>query len=106
MHHHFQIARLDLFHAAVEHDPAAVDEHHVGEHVLDLFDLVGRHHDRAVAIEVVVQQRVVELLAVEDVEAERRLVQHQQSRVDRHDQREVQLGHHALRQLPDLAVAA
>ena len=105
MHHHFQVARLELLHAALEHDAAAVDEHEVGEDVLDLFDLVGRHHDGAAAIEVVVQQRVVELLAIEDVEAERRLVQHQQLRVDGHDQGEVQLGHHALRQLPDLARA-
>ena len=35
----------------------------------------------------------------------RRLVQHQQSRVDGHHQREVQLRHHALRELPDLAGA-
>jgi hypothetical protein len=45
--------------------------------VLDLFNLMCRHHDGAVAIEVVVQQRIVKLLAIEDVEAERRFVQHQ-----------------------------
>ena len=45
----------------------------------------------AVAVEVVAEQRIVELLAVEDVEPERRLVEHQQPRVDRHDHREVQL---------------
>ena len=105
IHHHFQIARLEFLHAAIEHDAAAVDEHDIGEDVLDLFDLMGRHHDGAAAIEVVVQQRIVELLAIQDVEAERRLVQHQQFRVDGHDQREVQLGHHALRQFPDLAGA-
>src|SRR5256885_4099497 len=64
---------------------------------------MGGHHDRAAAIEVVVQQRVVELLAKKDVEAKRGLVQHQQFRVHGHDQSEVQLGHHALRQFPDLA---
>ncbi len=58
------------------------------------------------AIEVVVQERVVELFAIQDVEAKRRLVEHQQFRVDRHDQGEVQLGHHAFRQLPDLAACA
>ena len=106
IHHHFQIARLEFFHAAFEHDAAAVDEHEVGEDVLDLFHLMRRHHDGAAAIEVVVQQRVVELLAIQDVEAKRRLIQHQQFRVDRHDQREVQLGHHALRQFPHLAARA
>src|SRR2546421_10378276 len=105
IHHHFQIARLEFFHAAIEHDVAAVDEHHIGENVLDLFNLMRRHDDGAAAIEVVVQQRIVELLAIQDVEAECRLVQHQQSCIDGHDQGEVQLGHHALRQLPDLAAA-
>ena len=79
MHHHFQVARLELLHAALEHDAAAVDEHDVGEDVLDLLDLMGRDEDGAAAVEVVVQQRVVELLAKQDVEAERRLVQHQQA---------------------------
>ncbi len=77
----------------------------IGKDVLDLFHLMRGHDDRAAAIEVVVQQRIVELLAIQDVEAKRRLVQHQQSRVNRHDQSEVQLGHHALRQFPDLAGA-
>ncbi len=27
MHHHFQIARLEFFHAAIEYDAAAIDEH-------------------------------------------------------------------------------
>jgi hypothetical protein len=66
-----------------------------GEDVLDLVDLVRRDDDRAGLVEVVVQQRVVELLPIEDVEAERRLIEHQQSRVDRHDEREVQLRDHA-----------
>src|SRR5713226_7723885 len=106
VHHHFHIARLHFFHAAVEYDTAAVDEHDIGEDVLDLFHLVCRYHDGAVAIEVVVQQGIVELLAIQDVEAQRRLVQHQQFRVNRHYQREVQLGHHALRQFSDFAGAS
>jgi hypothetical protein len=40
-----------------------------------------------------VQQRVVELLAIKDVEAESWLVQHQQLSVNGHDQRDVQLCH-------------
>ena len=56
-----------------------------------------RHHDGAAVIEVIVQQRIVELFAIQDVETKRRLVEHEQLRVDRHDQREVQLRHHAFR---------
>ena len=96
MHHHFHVARLQFFHAAIEYDAAAIDEHHIGEDVLDLFHLMRRHHDGAVAIEVVVEQGIVELLAKQNVEAKRRLVQHQQFRVNGHDQGQVQLRHHAL----------
>src|SRR5439155_22505457 len=97
--------RLQFFHAAIEYHPTMVDEHDIGEDVLDLFHLMCGYDDRAAAIEVVVQQGIVELLAIQDVEAQRRLVQHQQFCVDGHDQSEVQLGHHALRQFPDLAGA-
>src|SRR5439155_21245961 len=55
-HHHFQIARLQLFHAAIEYDAAAVNEHDIGEHVLNLVDLMCRHDDGAIVIEVVIQQ--------------------------------------------------
>src|SRR6266849_7194367 len=105
IHHHFQIARLEFFHAAIEYDATAVNEHDIGEDVLDLFHLMCGYHDSAAAIEVVVQQRIVELLAKQDVEAKRRLVQHKQFRVNGHDKGEVQLGHHALRQLSDPAGA-
>ena len=96
MHHHFQIPRIEFLHAAFEHDATAVDEHEIGQNLLDLFHLMRRHHDRAAAIEIIVQQRVVELFAKQDVETKRRLVQYEQFRVNRHDQREVQLRHHAL----------
>ena len=56
IHHQFRIPRLEFFHAAIEHDAAVVDEHHIGEDVLDLFDLMGRHDDGAGAIVVVVQE--------------------------------------------------
>src|SRR6266536_6035318 len=56
IHHHFQIARLEFFHAAIEHDAAAVDEHQIGEDVLDVFNLMCRNYDGAAAIEVAVQQ--------------------------------------------------
>src|SRR6266436_2975107 len=64
------------------------------------------YDDGAGAVEVGVQQRIVELLAIKEVEAKRVLVQHQQFRVNGHDQSEMYLGHHALRQLPDLTGAA
>src|SRR6266568_2850034 len=66
MDHYLQIARLEFLHAAIEYNTSAVDEHHIGEHVLNLFHLVRRHHDGAAAIEIVVQQRIVELLAIKD----------------------------------------
>ena len=59
-----------------------------------------RHHNGAGAIEVIVQQRIVELFPIQDVEAKRRLIQHEQLRVNRHDQSEVQLRHHALSTIP------
>ena len=51
------------------------------------------------------QQAVVELLARQDVETERRLVEHQQLRVDGHHERQVQLRDHALGELADPAGA-
>src|SRR5689334_16276637 len=95
-HHDLQIARLDLFHAAFKYDAAAIDEHKVSEDMLDLFDMMRRQQDGAVAIKVIIQQGVVKLLAIENVEAKRGLVEHQQFRVNGHYQRKVQLGHHAL----------
>src|SRR4029079_13712034 len=85
LHKHFEITRLYFLDAAVQHDAAAIDEHQIGEHMLDLFDLVRRHHDGAAAVEVVVQQRIVKLLSVEDVESQRRLIQYQQPCIYGHD---------------------
>src|SRR6476659_10109998 len=56
MHHHFRVARLEFVHAALEHDPAAIDEHQIGQDVLYFFDLVRRYNDRAAAIEIIIQQ--------------------------------------------------
>src|SRR5881394_3053654 len=64
IHHYFQIARLEFFHTAIEYDAAAVNEHDIGQDVLNLFHLMGGHNDRAASIEVVIQQRIVELLAI------------------------------------------
>ncbi len=92
----FEVARAEFLHAAIDDDAAAVNEHEVREDVLNLFDLVGGEQDGAAAVEVVVQQRIVELFPIEDVETERWLIEHKELRVNGHDEREVELGHHAL----------
>src|SRR5271165_2072703 len=88
-HRDFQVARLQFFYAAIENDAAAIDKHDIGEHVLDLFHLMGGQEDGTAAIEVVVQQRIVELLAIQDVQTKCWLIQHQQSRVNGHHQGKV-----------------
>ena len=65
---------------------------------------MGLDQDRALFVEIVVEQARVKLLAVEDVEAQGRLVQHQQAGIDGHDQCQVELGDHTLGQLFDLVV--
>src|ERR1700758_4442938 len=77
MNHHFRVARLEFFHAAIHYDAATIDEHDVGEHVLHFFDLMRGYDDGTFAVEVVVQQRIVKLFAIEDVQTERRFVKHQ-----------------------------
>src|SRR5438105_905629 len=58
VHHHFEIARFEFFHAAFEHDATSVDEHEIGQDVLNLFHLMRRHDDGTGAVEVIVQQRI------------------------------------------------
>ena len=41
------VARLEIFHGAIENDAAVIDEHEVGEDVLDFFDLMGGDDDGA-----------------------------------------------------------
>src|SRR6516165_1915517 len=105
IHCDFHIASLDFLHTATQHDSALINEHQVGKNVLDLIHLVGRDQNGAAMVEVIVKQRIVELLAIENVEAERRLVEHQKASIDRHDEREMELRDHALRQLADFAPA-
>ena len=62
-----------------------VDEHEIGQNVLNFFNLMRRDDDRPFAVEIIVQQRVVELFTKQNVETECRLIEHQQSCVDRHD---------------------
>src|SRR6266576_3613233 len=50
MHHHFRIARFEFLHAAFEHDATVIDEHEIGQDILDLFHLMRRYYDRASAI--------------------------------------------------------
>ena len=102
---HFDIARGERFHAAVERDAALVNEHHIGQDVLDLFGMMGGDHDGAIPVVVIVDQRVVELLAEQDVKTECRLIKHQQLRFNGHHQRQMQLRDHAFRQRADRAFA-
>src|SRR5437764_14874893 len=97
MNHYFHVARLEFFHATLQHDPAVIDEHQIGQDILDFFDLVRRHDNCPGPIEIIVEQRIVELFPKQNVETECRLIEYQQFRVDRHDYREMQLRHHALR---------
>ena len=97
IHHHFDVARIELFHAALQHDPAAIDKHQIGEHVLHLLHLMGGHHDGAAAIEIIVQQGIVKLFAIKDVQAKCRLIEHEQAGIDRHHDRQMQLRHHSFR---------
>src|SRR4029079_2459306 len=85
------------------HHAPVIDENDVRQEILDLFDLVGRDENRALLVEIIVQQRVVELPPVEQIEPEGRLIQHQQARIDRKSQRQVQLRDHALRELAHAA---
>src|SRR4029077_3467299 len=55
IHHHFEVTRVEFFHAALEHDPAPVDEHQVRQNILNLFDLMCCYDDCAAAIEIIVQ---------------------------------------------------
>src|SRR5437879_13375052 len=97
IHHYFHITRVEFFHAALQRDPTPVDEHEIGKDILDLLDLVRRYDDCAAVIEVIVQQRIVELFEIKDVQSKRRIVQHQQFRVNAHNQPEMQLSHHSFR---------
>ena len=65
----FVIPRLDFLHGATEHDASTVDEDDVREHALDLFDLMRRHEDGAVSVEVVVDERrhLHELVAADEL---------------------------------------
>ena len=64
--------------------------------MLYFFHLMGGDDDGFMLVEVFFQQVLIELLAVEDIEAQGRLIEHQQLGVDGHDERQMQLHHHAL----------
>src|SRR5207253_8051478 len=66
MNHHFDIAGLEIFHAAFQNKPAAIDEDEIGQDILDFFDLMRRDNDGATAVEVIVEQRIVELFRSEE----------------------------------------
>src|SRR5438552_15483478 len=40
IHHHFEVTRVEFFHAAFAHNAAAADEHETGENIPDLLHLM------------------------------------------------------------------
>src|SRR5262249_13148803 len=98
-----QVSVRQALHGALQYNMAAIDEDDVRQKVLDLLDLMGRENDGALPVEIIIQQRVIELPPEQQVEAERRLIQHQQPRIDRQDEGEMQLGHHAFGELAHAA---
>ena len=61
---------------AVEHDATLLDEQHIGEDVFYFLDLMRGHQDGALLVHVIAQQRVVEATAGEQVQAQRRFIEH------------------------------
>src|SRR6202000_277708 len=53
IHHHFHIARFELFGAAAEYDATAIHEHDIGENVLNLVDLMCGDHVGPSALDVI-----------------------------------------------------
>src|SRR5882672_2713309 len=102
-HQHFRIPCCKLVHTAAQNNFSRANEHQVRQHVLNLFHLMRRHHNRPAPVEIIVQQRIVKLLPVQNVQPQRRLIQHQQSRVNRHHHRQVQLRHHPFRKFTHFA---
>ena len=96
-HHYFEIARFELLHTGFEDNASAVDEHEIGQDVLHLFNLVCRDDNGSGAVEIVVQERVIELFAKKNVQTEGGLVEDEQFRVNGHHQSEMKLSHHPLR---------
>src|SRR5215813_7892537 len=72
--HYFRVTPFQFFHRATQHNSPTVDEHQIRQHILNLFHLVRGHNDCAATIEVIVQQRIVELLSKQDIQAKRRLI--------------------------------
>ena len=58
------------------------------------------------AVEIIVQQGIVKLFAIEDVETESGFIENQQFGVDGHHDGEVQLRNHAFGQFTDLVAVA
>src|SRR5579871_515280 len=83
------VTRLEILHAAIEHNAAAIDEHEISEDMLDVLHLMCRHENGAVAIKIVIQKRIVKLLAIKNVETQGGLIEHQQFRVYGHHQRKM-----------------
>ena len=98
-HGHLTIDFIYLIHRAIKHNPASVDKQQMGQQGFDFLNLVGTDDDAGFIVKVVVEQTFVKCLSKKDIQAQCRFIEHEQIDFDRHDQRQVQLGHHAFAQL-------
>ena len=67
IHQHLDVSLAHGLHRCIHHYLAVADEHHVGQDVLDFLHLMGGDEDGLFLVEIVLQQALVELLAVQDV---------------------------------------
>ena len=69
--------RLEFVRFVTEHNAPAIDKHHVGEHMLNLVNLVRGDENRALLVVVIIEQRFIKLLSVDDVKAQCRFIKYE-----------------------------
>ena len=61
----------------VEDDTSMIDEQDVSQQIFDFFDLMRCHQNRTFVIKIIVEQRLIEGPAVQQIETECRLIEDQ-----------------------------
>src|SRR6056297_760857 len=102
--HAFGIALMDVVHRAVQDQLSVLDEDQVGQDMYDLLDLMSRDDDGSLVVETLIEKIRIEAFAQDDVETQRRFIEHQQLGVDGHDQGQMELDNHSLGQALDLGI--
>ena len=97
MHVDLDEAFLVLVGRASQDHSSVVEKHEVGQHVLQLVDVMRRHYHGVVALGEALEEHLVESMPVQRIQTERRLVEHHQLRVDTHRQRQLELRDHPFR---------